>query len=602
MLAPCQISSRVVRVPKTASHSPTKASSLWMSLGQEGAVGFGEDDEVAFRLHQAPPAGVAVPLAVLEDHPGLGLLDLLDRAGLGVVVDDEDLVDHAGVVEALDHRADRIALGVGHQHDRDAPVTPHPDGAPIAGHRFASRWRLGDPRRPTVTDMITLLEGLATTRAIRRYTDDPDPRGRPGHDPVARHPGAIGVEPPAVPVRGAARQRRSRGRRRPCSAGPSGRTGAAKQRADGYEAGSGTDDRSPKARMARTMQHFVDHFEATPVVVLPCHVRYRNPNPYEGASVYPACQNLLLAARALGYGGVMTIWHAFVEAELRRSSASPTTWSSPPRSRSASRWAPRAGAAPPDRGARVRGPLGRPGGVGRRSRRHPVHRRPARRAGLTGGQAGGGRASARPAGAGSAGVVGDRSRRLAGAGRRRTARCAGRGPGRGRPGRDDEQPADHLIDAVVPDLVSELALTSPMPSRMASMLPSPSVSSSRQSSKSSSVSVTSWQNSSLASVRLAEEVDDARRDVGQADPDPVEGVAVTQVGGDRVHAPDGADRADGDERDAHRAHHVQVHGTDPRRSLHVSPPARRRTRLTAFGPPGSAVRSGGRWRPAPSCR
>jgi nitroreductase len=46
-------------------------------------------------------------------------------------------------------------------------------------------------------------------------------------------------------------------------------------------------------------------------------VRHRHPNPYDGASVYPACQNLLLAARALGYGGVITIWHAFVEAELR---------------------------------------------------------------------------------------------------------------------------------------------------------------------------------------------------------------------------------------------------------------------------------------------
>jgi nitroreductase len=33
--------------------------------------------------------------------------------------------------------------------------------------------------------------------------------------------------------------------------------------------------------------------------------------------VYPACQNLLLAARALGYGGVLTMWHLFVEAELR---------------------------------------------------------------------------------------------------------------------------------------------------------------------------------------------------------------------------------------------------------------------------------------------
>ena len=69
--------------------------------------------------------------------------------------------------------------------------------------------------------------------------------------------------------------------------------------------------------MARTMQHFVDHFEETPVVVLPCLVRYRDPTPTEGASIYPACQNLLLAARALGYGGVMTTWHQLVEDELR---------------------------------------------------------------------------------------------------------------------------------------------------------------------------------------------------------------------------------------------------------------------------------------------
>jgi nitroreductase len=94
---------------------------------------------------------------------------------------------------------------------------------------------------------------------------------------------------------------------------------AAKRAADGYGSGSGSgsEGSSPKVRMARTMQHFVDHFEATPVVVLPCLVRYRDPHPSEGASIYPACQNLLLAARALGYGGVMTTWHAFVETELR---------------------------------------------------------------------------------------------------------------------------------------------------------------------------------------------------------------------------------------------------------------------------------------------
>jgi hypothetical protein len=44
--------------------------------------------------------------------------------------------------------------------------------------------------------------------------------------------------------------------------------------------------------------------------------RYRAPTPTEGGSVYPACQNLLLAARALGYGGVLTIFNALVDAEL----------------------------------------------------------------------------------------------------------------------------------------------------------------------------------------------------------------------------------------------------------------------------------------------
>jgi nitroreductase len=65
------------------------------------------------------------------------------------------------------------------------------------------------------------------------------------------------------------------------------------------------------------MQRYVDRFEQTPVVVLVCLERYRGASPYEGASVYPACQNLLLAARALGYGGALTMWHLGVEADLR---------------------------------------------------------------------------------------------------------------------------------------------------------------------------------------------------------------------------------------------------------------------------------------------
>ena len=39
------------------------------------------------------------------------------------------------------------------------------------------------------------------------------------------------------------------------------------------------------------------------MIVLATYGRHRAADPHEGASVYPACQNLLLAARALGFGG-----------------------------------------------------------------------------------------------------------------------------------------------------------------------------------------------------------------------------------------------------------------------------------------------------------
>ena len=64
------------------------------------------------------------------------------------------------------------------------------------------------------------------------------------------------------------------------------------------------------------MDHYVEHFEDAPALILPCMVRYREPHTLEGASMYPAVQNLLLAARGLGYGGVITGFHGMVVAEL----------------------------------------------------------------------------------------------------------------------------------------------------------------------------------------------------------------------------------------------------------------------------------------------
>jgi nitroreductase len=84
------------------------------------------------------------------------------------------------------------------------------------------------------------------------------------------------------------------------------------------------DDTSRRARMARTMNHFADNIAGAPVIVLAIYDDYRRRTDITaGASVYPACQNLLLAARALGYGGVMTIWHHTVADELAEALALP---------------------------------------------------------------------------------------------------------------------------------------------------------------------------------------------------------------------------------------------------------------------------------------
>jgi len=153
---------------------------------------------------------------------------------------------------------------------------------------------------------LGLLEALATTRAIRRYTDDPvaDDDLRRILWFAGRAPSGSNRQrfrfivlrdgPGAVAARSAMGEAFRRG-------------WATKCEADGYR----------PSRFADSMQEFVDRFESVPVVVLVCLDRYRDPDPYEGASVYPACQNLLLAARGLGYGGALTMWHLMVEDELR---------------------------------------------------------------------------------------------------------------------------------------------------------------------------------------------------------------------------------------------------------------------------------------------
>ena len=165
-------------------------------------------------------------------------------------------------------------------------------------------------------DAVGLLEGINSTRAIRRYRDEsiPEKDLRDMLFAATRAPSGSNRQPFRFVVltdSDKAKQARVLIKQGAES------VWLAKKTNDQYDQRSGADSASPKARMARTMDSYVENFDKVPALILPCLVRYREPTPMEGASVYPAVQNLLLAARALGYGGVITGFHHMVETELK---------------------------------------------------------------------------------------------------------------------------------------------------------------------------------------------------------------------------------------------------------------------------------------------
>jgi len=165
-------------------------------------------------------------------------------------------------------------------------------------------------------DTVGLLEGISTTRAIRRYHNEPVPPEvlRAILFSATRAPSGSNRQPFRMlvltdgPRAGEAKRLIGISARQ---------VWGTKRQTDAYDSGSGVAVNSPKSRAARALQHYVDDFENIPVLILACLIRYRPANSFEGASVFPACQNILLAARALGYGGVLTGFHFGVEGELR---------------------------------------------------------------------------------------------------------------------------------------------------------------------------------------------------------------------------------------------------------------------------------------------
>lgn len=70
-------------------------------------------------------------------------------------------------------------------------------------------------------------------------------------------------------------------------------------------------------RILRSATHLVEHLDDAPVHLLACIEHGGSTNLTTGSSIYPAVQNILLAARGLGLGSVLTTFHKQYEDEVR---------------------------------------------------------------------------------------------------------------------------------------------------------------------------------------------------------------------------------------------------------------------------------------------
>jgi nitroreductase len=84
-----------------------------------------------------------------------------------------------------------------------------------------------------------------------------------------------------------------------------------------YGAGAPAPGTTPERfkRMLDAAQYLADHIHEAPVWIVPC-LEGANPTRTAGSSIYPAVQNMLLAARALGLGATLTTLYLNFEREV----------------------------------------------------------------------------------------------------------------------------------------------------------------------------------------------------------------------------------------------------------------------------------------------
>lgn len=164
-----------------------------------------------------------------------------------------------------------------------------------------------------------VLEAMATQRAIRRYRPDPVPRELIWQvvEAATRAPSGGNRQPWGFVV-----VEEADARRRIADALVAHMAENEDLRTY-FERGTQSTDSSERRIFTGAVELARDMAKA-PVLIVPClRTTSARPSLLSGSSIYPAVQNLLLAARALGLGTVLTTLNSGIEPVLREVLALP---------------------------------------------------------------------------------------------------------------------------------------------------------------------------------------------------------------------------------------------------------------------------------------
>ena len=163
-----------------------------------------------------------------------------------------------------------------------------------------------------------LWDAIYTQRAIRYWQDKPVPRELLEQvvEAASKAPSGSNTQPWIFVVVDDEAKRRSIGD------AMRGFFEAAEPLRQMVEQGEQSEDKTQRL-MLRGAKAFFSQLEHAPALIVPCLYQLSSPTPdptslLAGSSIYMAVQNLLLSARALGLGTVMTTAHAMIEPDLRK--------------------------------------------------------------------------------------------------------------------------------------------------------------------------------------------------------------------------------------------------------------------------------------------